>query len=604
VSFLKTETGIRFSTTANHSSTGTGIPKIPLNELFILQLYLQDKSITDSVTSIYWSAHSILTIDNHMKKVFYILIIPVITLIIMPSQLEAQNQYHDYKTLTKKIESLKADYPQLCSVRSLVRSAGGKDIWLISIGTGNPDSKPAIAVLGGVEGSHILGRELSLGFAASLLAEASSGEVKALLDKITFYILPDVNPDASEQFFSDLKYVRIANARPVDDDRDFSIDEDGFEDLNHDGLITLLRISDPSGRFIESHEDKRVMVEADISKGQSGNYLLFTEGIDNDKDGLYNEDGPGGVGFNRNFTFNYEFFGPGAGAYPVSEPETKAVADFLFERFNIYSVFAFGPQDNLGKPMTSENGPGKDGIIKTILKDDEPINKLVSDKYHEITGITGAPETKPCHGDFMEWAYFHYGRYSFSTPAWWFPVEKGKNEEAEFLKYAEMNKVENVFVQWTKVSHPDFPGKIAEVGGINPFSMINPPAGALDTLILKNYKFIKAVAFMHPELELLDVKTESAGDGISRISLKLHNKGIFATCAKIGEENMWTRIMRISVDLSNGQTILSGRKVQQAGRLEGGQTAEFSWLVNGKGTVKITAGSLNTGSVTAKVELK
>ncbi len=93
--------------------------------------------------------------------------------------------------------------------------------------------------------------------------------MKELLDKITFYILPDVNPDASEQFFSDMKYERKANALPVDDDRDFSIDEDGFEDLNHDGLITLIRISDPAGRFTESKEDKRVMVDADISKGAS-----------------------------------------------------------------------------------------------------------------------------------------------------------------------------------------------------------------------------------------------------------------------------------------------------------------------------------------------
>jgi hypothetical protein len=109
---------------------------------------------------------------------------------------------------------------------------------------------------------------------------------------------------------------------------------------------------------------------------------------------------------------------------------------------------------------------------------------------------------------------------------------------------------------------------------------------------------------MHPELEFLDIKTESAGEGISRISLKLHNKGIFATCAKIGEENMWTRVMRISVEPSNGQTILSGQKVQQIRRLEGGQSTEFSWLVNGNGAVKITAGALNTGSVTSTIELK
>ncbi len=37
---------------------------------------------------------------------------------------------------------------------------------------------------------------------------------------------------------------------------------------------------------------------------------------------------------------------------------------------------------------------------------------------------------------------------------------------------------------------------------------------------------------MHPELEFLDMKTENAGDNIFRITLKVHNKGVFATCAE------------------------------------------------------------------------
>ena len=262
--------------------------------------------------------------------------------------------------------------------------------------------------------------------------------------------------------------------RSTDDDKDFVFDEDPYEDLNKDGFITLIRIKDPSGKYVESDEDKRIMVEADLSKGQTGSYLLFTEGIDNDKDEKFNEDGEGGVNFNRNFTFNYEEFGLNAGFYPVSEPETKAVADFLFNHFNIYMTIAFGPQDNLGQPLKAserqpsdstagmEQGTGQgmsrgerpptgDRRITSITKSDETINKLVSDKYHEITGVKGAPVSKTTPGNFMDWAYFHYGRYSFSTPAWWFPVEKGKNPETAFLKFAEKNKINDVFVPWTEI---------------------------------------------------------------------------------------------------------------------------------------------------------
>lgn len=539
-----------------------------------------------------------------MNKVFKNLITLFIVFTSFQISLTAQNQYHDYRSLAKQIQGMQDKYPQLCSVRSLAKTSGDKEIWLISIGTGNKDNKPGIAVFGGVEGSHILGRELSLGFAAKLLEEESSAGIKTLLDKLTFYVLPDVSPDATDQFFSDLKYERTGNGRSTDDDKDFLTDEDGFEDLNKDGLITLIRVKDPAGKFVKSDEDDRIMVEADISKGQQGNYLVYSEGIDNDKDGSLNEDGPGGVNYNRNFTFDYQSFGPQAGMYPVSEPETKAVADFLFDKFNIYTVIIFGPQDNLGEPSKSSGGSEKSGIIKSVMKEDESVNKLVSDKYHEITGVSGAPAKVNSRGNFMDWAYFHYGRYSFSTPAWWLNTEKGKSAENAFLKYAENNKIGNVFVPWTPVNHPDFPGKTTEVGGIKPFAMTNPPADSLGILIDKNYRFIKSVALMHPELEFLDISTENAGDGIYRITLKLHNKGIFATCPKIGEENIWTRIMRISVEPSDGQTILSGQKIQKAERLEGNQSDEFSWLINGKGPVKITAGSINTGTVTSVIELR
>jgi hypothetical protein len=532
--------------------------------------------------------------------------LPVLSvlLIIITLPVSSQKQYNDFRTMSQKIDALSKEYPSLCSVKPLVKTAGGKDIRMISVGTGDKDSKPGIAVVGGVEGTHVLGKELALGFAVSLLKESSSPKIKGLLDKVTFYIFPDVSPDATEQFFSDLKYERTVNARATDDDRDFVTDEDPFEDLNNDGLITLIRVSDPSGKYTPSAEDSRIMVQAEVSEGKSGGYLVYAEGIDNDKDESFNEDGAGGVNFNRNFTYNYEEYGLNAGMYPVSEPETKAVADFLFDKFNIYAVFTFGPQDNLGQPWKSSEKQGTDRRITSVMKTDEAVNKLVSDKYHEITGAKGAPSVKSASGNFVEWAYYHYGRYSFSTPAWWFPVEKGKNEEAAFLKFAEKKKMNDVFVPWTEIKHPGFPGKKTEVGGIKPFAMINPPADTLDYLITANYNFITAIALMHPELEFLDVTTEDAGENIYRVSLKLHNKGLFATCAEVGDKNIWTRIMRIKLEPSKGQTLLSGLKVQQIERLEGDKSSEFSWLINGKGTLKITAGALNTGTISSTIELK
>jgi hypothetical protein len=62
--------------------------------------------------------------------------------------------------------------------------------------------------------------------------------------------------------------------------------------------------------------------------------------------------------------------------------------------------------------------------------------------------------------------------------------------------------------------------------------------------------------------------------------------------------------MRIVIEPSTGQNFLSGQKVQRIRRLEGDQSSEYSWLISGKGPVKISAGALNVGTVNTTLELK
>ncbi len=543
----------------------------------------------------------------------------------------AQVPYLNYQSSLQKIASLQKEYPLLCSTRSIGKTDGGKDIMVLEIGTGARDNKPGIAVIGTVEGSYILGKELASGFAGSLLKASSTPEIKDLLEKVTFYVIPDVCPDATEQYFQKIKYERNVNVRPVDEDRDFVTDEDPCEDLNKDGFITLVRVSDSSGTHKKSSEDERVMVPADPSKGERGTYFIYSEGIDNDKDGKYNEDGNGGVNFNRNLSFNYEEFGINAGLHAVSEPETKALLDFLFDHYNIYATFSFGPQDNLSQAAGSaerlsqartleqldreQRGTGaqqeggqssrtSERRITGILKSDETIIKYVAERYRELTGVKGSPPAESAPGNFSDWVYFHYGRYSFTTPAWWIQTERGKNEEVAFLKNCGENNINNAFVPWTEIEHPDFPGKKTEVGGIKPFLMTNPPEEKLEELIEANYRFITDAAAMHPELEFLDVTTENSGEKIYRVTLKVHNKGLFPTCAEAGQDNMFVRIMRLTLEMGKGQSLLSGQKVQRIPRLTGNSTAEYSWLIIGKGVVNITAGAVNTGFVRTAIELK
>ncbi len=105
----------------------------------------------------------------------------VLLFIVSASQLTtyAQNKYSDYRSLVQRIEQLGKQNPSVCSVKSIVKTAGAKDIYVISVGRGEKDGKPAIAVLGGVDGTYMAGREIALGFAEKLVAESETAEIKA-----------------------------------------------------------------------------------------------------------------------------------------------------------------------------------------------------------------------------------------------------------------------------------------------------------------------------------------------------------------------------------------------------------------------------------------
>ena len=69
-------------------------------------------------------------------------------------ELYAQD-YSNNSKVSERINSLIKTYPSLVKAKSLVKTIGGKDIWMLSIGSGKIEQKPAIAIVGGVEGSLI-----------------------------------------------------------------------------------------------------------------------------------------------------------------------------------------------------------------------------------------------------------------------------------------------------------------------------------------------------------------------------------------------------------------------------------------------------------------
>ncbi len=511
------------------------------------------------------------------------------------------HDYSDHQQTGERLNYLTDTYPEITALTSLATTRGGKQIRLLTIGAGNTEIRPTIAIVGGVSGNHLLGSELALQFAENLLAMSDQNHIRQLLDSVAFYVFPDMSPDARAQYFSSLRYERLYNNNITDSKRDLDPDDPPFLDLNQDGMITMMRIKDPTGSWIKHPEDERIMVMARREKGEQGRYRLYREGVRADTQGHFDAHDKRGVVFDRNFTFKYPAFQPGAGPHAVSEEETRAVADFLFQSRNVFAVITFGEANNLSEPL-KYNEAAASARIHTGWKDDDiKINEMISNLYQKhLEDDLPAPALGQ-DGDFFQWAYFHYGRFSFSTQGWTVPeteAEKSdpyKSEELRLLQWAEANDIPDVFVPWEPVVHPDFPDQLVEVGGIVPFAMNNPPYHMVDSIASIHTDFIIELSAMRPVVSIVNIEKEKLGRDLHRITARISNNGSFPTASKTGEILRWKQKTVIRTTLDDGLQMISGKPIEVAGVIDGHSAITRSWLIQGRGNVNIRAGAESTG---------
>jgi len=506
----------------------------------------------------------------------------------------AQSDYPTLSQAAQRIQKLSTN--PAVELKTLTKTAGGKEIYALKIGTGVKDQKPAIAVVGGVEGFHVLSVELAIQFAEKLVGEHSEA-----LASTTFYVFPNLSPDAYAQYHAALKYERRGNAVVVDHDRDGVPGDNGYTDLNGDGMITWMRVADPMGDWTTSKEDPRVLVKADRSKGEAGKYQVYKESVDNDKDGKFAEDLNEGIAFNKSLTYKFPVFEPLAGDLAVSQLESRALLDYLFEQWNIFAFVTFSPANNLTTPLKYSAGDARKRVVTSILEKDQVTQAMVSEVYTKTISAKAFQQTNQgTDGDFFQWAYFHFARFSFSTPGYWTPEYKGKtNPEANFLAWSDSLKQDN-FVPWTAVKHPDFPNQQVEVGGIQPFVQVNPPFEKVGDLAKQHTDFILKLAGMQPKLELHNLKSEAVGNGLTRITVDLFNNSPLPTHSEMGTRSRWLRKLRVDMNIPS-EALISGDKIQLISSLGAYEKKSMSWVVRGKGPITLKAGAPHAGFVSQTV---
>ena len=575
--------------------------------------------------------------------------------VVFGAPLAAQSaEYLTHDALTRELRSV-VNGSSLATMRSLGESREGRDIWLVRIADESGpaiETRPGVLVVGNLSGDHLLGSQLALETVRYLVGP---GAAEADLESHVIYVVPRLNPDGAEAMFRGVRDGRRVNALAVDADNDGRVDEDGPEDLNGDGVITVMRVPDPAGAFMIHPADPRLMKRADAAKGESGAYTLYHEGRDSDGDGFINEDAVGGVDLDRNFQHEYPYWQADAGPYMVSEPESRAIMDFVIANRNIAAIVTFGHSDNLVTPPDSRGAlaaaavldlnafadepnagildmaaygvpfqrggldlrgaqPGRDNDPQsgrrpavTVNGADQEYFRTVSDAYREITGIEQVGINRKAEGAFFQYGYYHFGVPSFSTQGWALPeheAERGASTDQKLVAAFDAAGT-NAFVPWTAYRHPDL-GPV-EIGGFRPYEIVNPPASALPELGAAHGRFVARVASMLPRVRIADTEVTAHGGGVFTVKATVVNEGYFPSALQHGVVARSVDPVTVQIQVDQTAILTGASKTYQINKLDGSGTREtVSWVIRGRpgSTIEIRVRAQKGGTDSANVTLR
>lgn len=569
-----------------------------------------------------------------LPNIFKFIIIGILAFVLTNKHSSAQE---NNSQVVDQIDRLIAEHTNIDKI-VFAQTPGHNDVQVIKIGKFNA-GEPAIFIAANMPGNEPLNTKGAIWLANYIATN------KPYNEKFNWYILPCGNPDAYARSFSSLKWDTPTNHTSVNDDNDELIDEDGPEDLNHDGLITQMLVKHPLGEYIKDTADCRVIRKADPLKGEKGIYKLYTEGVDNDHDGQYNEDPEGGVNINHNFPYQFKSFVPENGKWNGSEAESFSMMKFFADHPEIALVVVLGETNNLLFPPDKDKKgnetkkikvpdyfAGRLGIDaskmysvdelkeevaqnvedqemgKRILKmllnttpptdiedDDIEYYQQISKEYKEFLKANGQPilveKAKDWdNGSFEQFVYFQYGLPLFSINLWQIPAKSpddkkdkksDKTKLEKFLAYADSSKLD-VFVNWEKVDHPDF--KEVEIGGLKPYAMFSPANDSLEGLFKRQLPFIANLSQKLPVFTI-EAQKEIKGKSLIQIDIYVSNNGQLPYPTAMGERTGATA--PVILLMKGDAELLSGKNRTTVGQLNANETKKYTFLINKKKSANV-----------------
>lgn len=508
------------------------------------------------------------------------------------------DHYYDYQELTHCIEQLAKSYPDLVSVESICTSEKGRQVWAVTLTnkkSGPALSKPALYIDGNTHAGEVTGSMAAMHTMDVLCTGYDSdASLLRLLDEMTFYIIPRISVDGTEVYLHTPARLRSAD-RPYP----HPVQQPGLfpQDLDDDGVIRMMRFKDPHGAWKISPDHPQLMEKRKPDDREGEFYTVLSEGMIEQQQG--NEVQPAktlwGLDFNRNYPYGWfsEARQPGAGPYPLSNPENKAVVDFVLGHPNIGSV-------------ATHHTSGGVILYPPGTRPEKSAHALDSLRLREIGAMATEEMGYPAinifdhfmidqenysSGAFDDWCFQNQGIPAYTLELWnlleragskidW--DHRGERTEKQSLQILTQvmdwcaKNADSGFEPWTKWNHPQL-GEV-EIGGLNlKFTEQNCPVAFLKQEVEKTTRFCLRYARTLPQLSIEKTEVRWLAEDLAEVSAVIGNNGYLPTY--LTEEARSLQInepVRVSLQ-GQSVSLVQGKQVMEIGDLQGYSGAHASY---------------------------
>ena len=493
------------------------------------------------------------------------------------------NHYYDWDEVEQALRTLEKAYPKFLKLRSIGKTYKGRELWYMTINnpdTGGEMDKCAMYIDANIHGNEIQGGEIGIYTIWYLMENYNFNDgIKELVDTRVFYIFPSVNPDGRDQFLHLGGNARTSQS-PVDDDNDGLYDEDGPEDLDGDGEVGSMFIKVEMGKGthrLSDTGDRLVPIQKNIEgkPDEQGDYMFVgQEGIDNDGDGRYNEDNPGGYDPNRDWGAWWQpsYIQGGAGEYPFYWPESKHTRDFFYAHPNIAGLQAF---HNTGGMML--RGPGAElhgEYPATDLRVYDEIGRKGEQIFGDYDYFIIWDDLYTVWGGFIDFGHDMLGIYSFSNELWTSRSDLDGDgeitpEEDEFFE--KLIDMDATSIRMHEIDHPTL-GKVLIDRDTTKLTRRVPPNWLIEEMCHRNMAFCLLHAYEMPLPIIKKVTSEKIDGKLHKVIVTLYNERLMPTMSAAAVTNKVQRPDILSLD-GNVKVLAAG--VIQSPSLPSGIPARF-----------------------------